>query len=136
MTTAIQVTGLKEFRRGLKTIDRELPKALRVALNDVVQLVVDDARPRVPKRSGRARGSVKARSTQSRARIVGGSARAPYYGWLDFGGRVGRRRSVSRPVLADGRYIYNAYFRHRDEMVPLFEDALVKLCRRAGLEVT
>ena len=136
MTDAVRIEGLREFQRGLKAMDRELPKALRMAFNDAADIVVSDARPRVPSRSGRARGSVKARSTQTQARIVGGGSRAPYYPWLDFGGRVGRRRSVRRPFLADGRYIYNAYFRRRGEFVQGMQEAIIGVARRAGIEIS
>jgi hypothetical protein len=59
----------------------------------------------------------------------------PYYPWLDFGGRVGRSRSVVRPYLKQGRYIYRAYFANRDRFAQLLEDTLVDVARQAGLEV-
>lgn len=138
MTSAVRIEGLRELQRGLKSLDRDLPKALRLAFNDAADIIVDDAKPRVPRLTGRAAGTVKARSTQTAARVTAGGSRAPYYPWLDFGGRVGRRRSVRRPFLKDGRYIYNAYFRRRDsgEFQDALQDALVQVARRAGLGVT
>jgi hypothetical protein len=67
---------------------------------------------------------------------VGGGSKAPYYPWLDFGGRVGRRHATVRPFLEHGRYIYNAYFRSRGEFEKALEGALVDVAERAGLEVT
>jgi hypothetical protein len=135
---AIRIAGLREFSRGLKAIDRDLPKALRIAFNDAANIIVDDTKPNIPVRSGRAQSSVRARSTRTAARIVGGSARAPYYPWLDFGGRVGRRNSVRRPVIADGRYIYPAYFKNRDSgrFQEAMSDAVIDIARQAGIEVT
>jgi hypothetical protein len=135
---AIRVVGLKEFQRNLKKLDHDLPKVLRLALNDVAEVVASDARSLVPRRSGRAAGSVKARSTQTLARVVGGSNRVPYYPWLDFGGRVGRRNSVSRPVIEGGRYLYPAYFRQRDRgrVQDELSRALIQVARQAGIEVT
>src|SRR5690554_1767237 len=104
----IKVQGLKEFRDALKRLDGDLPKALRQAFNRSAELIVNEARPKVPKLTGRARASVKTRSTQKEVRIVGGSKRVPYYPWLDFGGRI---RNAERPFLKNGRYIYDAYFR-------------------------
>src|SRR4051794_11989815 len=86
----IKVEGLKEFQRVLKKVDGDLPKALRMAFNKTAQLVVDDAKPRVPVRSGKAASTVKARSTQASARVVSGGDKAPYFPWLDFGGTVGK----------------------------------------------
>lgn len=132
---AIRVTGLAEFVRDLKRLDADLPKALRVAFNGCADIVVNDARSSIPSRSGKARSSVKARSTQAASRVVGGSKKVPYYPWLDFGGKVGRGRSVSRPFLKHGRYIYNAYFDNRNRYVELLEQSLLDVARQAGVEV-
>lgn len=135
MREPIKISGLREFQRGLKTIDSDLPKALRMALNDAANLIVDDAKPRVPRRSGRAAGSIKARSTRTLARVQGGGNRAVYYPWLDFGGRVGRNKSVRRPFLKDGRYIYAAYDRRKGEFGQKLEANLLDVARKAGLGV-
>jgi hypothetical protein len=132
---AIRVTGLREFQRNLKKLDADLPKALRIAFNGAAEVVVDDARPRVARRSGRAAGTVKARSTQTASRVVGGGNKAPYYPWLDFGGRVGRRRSVSRPFLKSGRYIYDAYFDNRSRYGELLEQGLLEVAASAGVVI-
>ncbi|TCC26723.1 HK97 gp10 family phage protein [Kribbella speibonae] len=135
MAEAIAIDGLSQFVRNLKALDRETPKALRLAFNAAADVVVQDARAGIPTRSGKAKGSVKARSTQTASRIVGGGNRAPYYPWLDFGGRVGRNHSIKRPFLAEGRYIYRAYFDNRAKYVELLEAALIDAASRVGIEV-
>jgi hypothetical protein len=136
MADPIRVEGLAEFRRNLKKLNADLPKALRIALNQAADIVVGDARPRVPRRSGRAAASIKARSTQTAVRVVGGSARVAYYPWLDFGGRVGRNKSVRRAFLKEGRYIYKSYFDNSDEFAEVLQAALLDVARQAGVEVT
>ncbi|MGH3735832.1 MAG: HK97 gp10 family phage protein [Micromonosporaceae bacterium] len=131
----IKVQGLKQFSRDLKRLDSELPKILRIALNEAADVIVDYARPRVPSKSGRARRSVKARSTRTAVRVVGGGTRAPYYPWLDFGGKVGRGRSIDRPFLRDGRYIYEGFFRNRERFHQVLETALIRAARQTGIEV-
>lgn len=135
MSVAVKVEGLREFQRNLKKLDSDLPKALRLALNDAADVVVSDARSLVPRRSGRAAGTIRAKSTQRVARVSEGGSRAPYMPWLDFGGRVGRRNSVIRRVLPEGRYLYRAYFDHRDQFKERLNEALLDVVRRAGLEV-
>jgi hypothetical protein len=135
MPDPIKVEGLREFSQSLKRLDSDMPKVLRLGLNGVADVVVNEARPRVESRSGKARRSVKAKSTRTAVRVAGGGARVPYYPWLDFGGRVGRSRSVVRPYLKQGRYIYRAYFANRDRFAQLLEDTLVDVARQAGLEV-
>jgi hypothetical protein len=135
MTDAVKIEGFKEFRRNLRALDRDLGKAVRLAFNDAADLVVQDARARVPARSGRARGTVRALSTQTFARVSGGGNRAPYYPWLDFGGRVGRRHAVRRPFLKEGRYIYRSFSQNRGRFIEVMQDGLVKVARDAGFEV-
>lgn len=136
MAEGVKVEGLKEFSRSLKALDSELPKALRLGLNDAANVVVKEAKPRVARRSGRAAGTVRAQSTRTLARVSGGGGRAPYYPWLDFGGRVGRRHSVRRPFLPKGRYIYAAYDRRKGEFVDHLRNSLVDVARQAGMEVS
>lgn len=137
MSEAIKVDGLAEFNRNLRKLRSDLPKALRVALNEAADVVVDEARPGIPTRSGRARRSVRKASTRTEVRVRGGGNRAPYYPWLDFGGRVGRGRSVVRPFKKEGRYIYDAYFRKRDsgEFQEVLSKALLGVAASAGVEV-
>lgn len=135
MIEPIQVRGLREFTRSLRQVDAELPKELRKALNVGADLVVSWARPRVPTKTGRARRSVRASSTRTAARVTGGGKRVPYYPWLDFGGRVGRRRSVVRPFERGGRYIYPGYVAQRDEIQDVIADGLISTARRAGFDV-
>lgn len=131
----ITVQGLREFQRSLRQLDAGLPRALRLANNEAAQIVVDWAQPRVASRSGRARRSVRATSGQREAKVTGGGARVPYYPWLDFGGRVGRGGGVRRPFESGGRYIYPGYATNRDEVQRVLVEALLTVCRQAGIGV-
>jgi hypothetical protein len=158
VTGAIRVDGLREFTRNLKRLDSNLPKMVRIALNEAAGLVADDAARLVPRRSGRAARSLRARSTRTEARVTGGGPRAVYYPFLDFGGTVGRGKraavavgrgrrrtadqaarggSVKRPFYADGRYLYPTYYRHRDSgrFQAVLSTALVDVARQAGIGV-
>lgn len=132
----IEVAGLRELRAQLKKADAALPKQIRVALNTASELVIAYARPKVPTRSGRARASLKVRSSQTQARIAAGGTRAPYYPWLDFGGTVGHDDSVKRPFYTEGRYVYPGLRTNRDKITQVMADALTELARGAGFEVT
>lgn len=136
MTEPIRIEGLSQFRAGLKRMDKDLPKGIRIALNGVVDIVVDDARPRIPRQSGRAASSLKSQSTQSKARIKAGGSRAPYFPWLDFGGKTGPGRSVVRPFFKKGRYVWLSFADKRTEITKALEDAMADVARGAGLDVT
>jgi hypothetical protein len=131
----IKISGLAEFNRNLRKLGSDLPKALRLAHNEGAQLIVDYAAPRVPRKSGRAAGSIKARSTRTESRVQGGSKRVPYYPWLDFGGKVGPKRSVHRPFIREGRYLYPALSANYDRFAELLTEKLIEVARQAGVEV-
>lgn len=137
MAEKIQISGLREFQAALKQMDKDLPKQLRVALNEASGLVVDYAGAHMPHKTGRAAASLKARSTQRVARVGLGGRRAPYAPWLDFGGegRI-KGRPSKRPFIKDGRYVYQGLRVKRDEITEVLSKALTDLATGAGLEVT
>jgi hypothetical protein len=137
MTEPIKIDGLAQFTRDLKKLDSDLPKAVRVANNQAADLVVTTARPLVPRRTGKAAGSIRAQSTRTAVRVTEGGPRAPYMPWLDFGGKVGRQHAVKRPFIKEGRYLYPAYRRKRDsgEFQEVMTAALLDVAARAGVEV-
>lgn len=134
MPEVIEIKGIKELNRRLRKMDKDLPKALRLAGNSAADVIVGQAKPLVPRRSGRAAGTIKAASTRTAARISAGGSKAPYYPWLDFGGRVGINKSVSRPFLKEGRFIWKAYADNRRKVEETLEGELVKVAKSAGLD--
>lgn len=137
MTGAIQpirVDGLKEFQRALKDVDGESQKLLRVELNKIADVVVSGASRRVPRRTGRAAASYRAQSGQREAKIIGGSKKVSYVGWLEFGGRIGKDKSVKRPFVQSGRYLWPTVAANRQSLEKALQAALIDLARRAGLE--
>lgn len=135
MIEPIRVDGLDQFVRNLRTLDADAPKALRKAQNGAANIVVEWARPRVPRRSGRAARSIRAASTGKATRVREGGARVPYMPWLDFGGKVGPVRSVSRPFKKQGRYVWAGLAANRDQVERVLAAALVDAARSAGIEV-
>lgn len=131
----VSIEGLVEFRKALRQLDKEAAKGLRVALNEGAELVLGRARPLVPSRSGRARASMKVRSSQTAVRVAVGGQKAPYYPWLDFGGKVGRNDSTARRFYSDGRYLYPSLREVRAEISDVLARSLTDVARRAGLDV-
>lgn len=131
----LQTDGIRELQAALRRADADNPKLLRLAFNAAGEVVIGYARPRMPSRSGRARGSLKSASSQREGRISMGGRKAPHAPWLDFGGKVGRNRSVSRPFIREGRYIYRGLAEKHEEITQVLADQLADVVRRAGLEV-
>lgn len=134
--TKVRVEGLRELRLGLRRMDSGLARQIRLSGNEAAQIVVDTAKPRVPRLTGRAAGSIRVASTQTSVGVREGGSRVPYMAWLDFGGRVGRNRSVYRPFIKEGRYIWSAFRDERELVLSTYSDALANTARNAGLDVT
>lgn len=134
MDLKIGIGGLAQLNRGLRAVDTEAPKQLRIALNSAADLLADTARPEVPSLSGAARRSIVARSTRTAARVAVGGKKAPYYPWLDFGGK-GKKpgRPAARPFIREGRYIYPTLRKIRPQIEAQLQDAISAVIRNAGL---
>lgn len=137
MAEAIRIDGLREFVRNLKKLDSDLPKSLRKGLNTAADIVVDYAKPKVPTLTGRAARSIKTASTASEVRVKAGGKQAPYYPWLDFGGRIRPypRQVKRRPFRKDGRFLYAGLYAERDRIHAAVEAALLDAASAAGVEV-
>ena len=136
MNEVIQVTGLRDLQRALKDFAEGTTRELATAMKTIATRVADDVRGRVPVKSGTAARTVKASGTARGAAIKAGGDRAPYYQWLDFGGKVGRDRSVSRNFIRSGRYIYPSIARHHEETTRLVDDVVRTLAIKAGFETS
>jgi hypothetical protein len=131
----VKIDGLSQFSRNLRKLDNDLPKALRLANNEAGETIASAARAKVPRKTGHAAGTIKTKSTRDQVRIQGGSKRYSYYPWLDFGGRTGRKRSVHRPFISQGRYIYPALGANYDQFEKLLTEKFLEVAKQAGVEV-
>lgn len=131
----IRIDGLRETQRAFRDLGPGAAKALRLVLNDAADVVVDEAQRDVEVASGRARKSIRATSSQTTAKVTGGGARAPYYPWLDFGGKVGPHKSVRRPFRKGGRYLYPGFTRRRAYIMSGLDLGLADAVDAAGLEM-
>lgn len=130
----LKTKGVGALVAELAMAERLAPELAETVPALIAADVAKDARRRVPTRSGRAAGTVRATRTAMGAAVSGGGSTAPYYGWLDYGGKVGRRRSVSRPYRAEGRYIYAAYRSLSGTITPLMEREVGRMLDKAGLD--
>lgn len=127
---AIKIRGVREIQAALRQLDGESQKLLRLAFNEAATPIVRTTErnmPTGPSVRGHAKNSVKASSGQREGRIRHGGAKYPYAPWLDFGGAVGRKKSVRRKFIRSGRYLYPAFWKHRDEVQEAAENALAEI---------
>jgi hypothetical protein len=136
----VHIDGLKDIQAKLRSLDPALAKELKDVNLSVADMVADIARAKVPVgKTGRARASVKAKGEQRFAVVKGGGAKAPYYGFLDFGNKVhhgagvGRGDSAPRRFVPGGRFIYPTVGTHRSKIVNEYVIMLGQLLDKAGL---
>ena len=134
----VKIEGLREFRAAVDNTQSGTKKEVRLVLNEAANVVVTDSKPVVAANTGAASKSIRAASTQSKSRVRAGGAKAPYYPWLDFGGKVGKYRQVDRSYNQDGRYIYPTYRQKRDsgEFQETMLEAMEALATKHGLDVS
>ena len=131
----LQITGLNDLRKTLKAAGEGAEKEIRPALNEAAAIIVRVAQPRIPVMTGAARKSVRVSSTGNKVRVTAGGTRAPHFPWLDYGGKVGRNKTVSRPFIRHGRYIYPAYAAQYTNIMRMIEKRITEVIERNGLDV-
>lgn len=136
MDGKIKIDGLTQLSKALRKVDSEAPKQLRLVGNQAANLLIDKTRPKIPRVSGAAAGSLKAKSTRTSTRVQIGGTRARYYPWLDFGGE-GRiaGRPVHRQFIREGRYLYPTLDQERSAITDLLQTGIVAVAQGAGLDV-
>jgi hypothetical protein len=135
MALKIEIGGLTKLSRALRAVDKEAPKQLRLTFNDSAALLIDRTRPKIPAITGAARRSLVARSTRTAARVAVGGKKAPYYPWLDFGGK-GKKpgRPAQRDFFREGRYVYPTLRQIRPEIESMLQDSIRAVIDNVGLE--
>lgn len=137
---SVKVTGLAQLNRAFKMTDTELPKHMKAELLVVSTNVAEKVRGRVPRgKTGKAAGSVKARSTSSGASVVAGGQAAKYWPWLDWGGSTKRWPSgaIKRPFIkGDGRYLYKTIVEEGTNIKEAVDTAVKKVAEEAGFTTT
>lgn len=132
MSSPIEIEHLSELQGAIRRAQQDLPKALELFLASAAKITEQDASGLVPRGpSGAARASLRADGP----RVTGGGSRAPYFGWLEFGGKTGIKRSVERRFVPGGRYIWPAFDANRKMLLGMLDSDVADTVRRAGLEV-
>lgn len=156
----IKSEGLNELRKALAAYPDEFVPIAQRKLLGVAEIAAAAAARRLPKgntyrvvkdrngktrrrereRTGDAASSILVRkSGKANVVIQGGNNRdAPYFGWLDFGGKIrpqgNKAAPIVRPVAPKGRYIYPAAADNADRMNKAMDEAANDVTRRLGLD--
>jgi len=136
MAIRVDVDGIPHVEACLAALSAAADRELDDSCTDAAQAVATRTRtliPIGPVAMGHARSSVEVENRKGTgAAVTEGGPRFPYMGWLDFGGRVGRRHSVSRQWIKGGRYLFRAYAAHKPEIELGMHANLREACRESG----
>ena len=105
------------------------------------QLVAQDARARMPTRTGAMRGSVTIQAQGDGAQVREGGGGVPYMGWMEYGGNRRKRRArvrrvasyggtghLERAYAAEGRYLPIALEAKEGAVVQEYDRRLGSVC--------
>jgi hypothetical protein len=138
-SSRVEIPGLADLRRDLKEMPKDVQKVLPQEFKRVAEKVVDDARSRMPQKSGDAAAGVIAKATSTGPSIV--EKREPaYLRWLDFGSYepvTGNPRKVgpwhgSGVGPKGGRFVYPAVKENMRGIYKACLTAVDKAAERAG----
>jgi hypothetical protein len=133
---SVKITGLGELRTALRAMGGNLDKAMGAELYKIATEVAIATQMAMPEITGHARGTVRPFVVRGGARVSEGTGESDdYVGWLDFGGHVGLHRSISRPVIKTGRYLYAQGLKLRPQTIMALDKAIDNAAKAAGLAV-
>lgn len=131
----VRVRGVRELSAALRRVSTDAAKEMKLGFKDIAEDVAQTVRGRVPRRTGRAASSVKARGSARGGSIAFGGSAAPHYPWLDFGGNVGPDRRIHRPFIREGRYVFPTIREKGTDIRTRTEELVEKVAKRAGFDV-
>lgn len=101
----VKARGLDGFMHEMEVAEERLTEGVRDLMGDLSKEAASDARDnaRRGKKSGDAMNSIRAMGP-----VVRAGDDIPYYGFADFGGRVGKDRSIVRTYIKGGRWLFPA----------------------------
>ena len=99
----VNVRGLDGFRRDIEVAENRLVDGIHTLTSELADDTATSARRKADreKKSGDAMRSIRAAGP-----VVTAGVGVVYYGFADFGGRVGEGRRIYRKYIKGGRYLY------------------------------
>ncbi len=134
---SIRLEGADELRRVLKSIgDTGLLNALATANENAAEIVVDDANPQVPMRTGALKNSMRASGTSRSGRAIAGSSAIPYAAAIHWGrkrGNVGRPpgNRMGRNPIVRRAFLWDAAQRTVPRIEPEYRNEIMQIIDRA-----
>jgi hypothetical protein len=130
----VKVADLNKFTRKLKQYEGAV-EDMKAAHKSAADLVAATARPLIPTRTGRLKGTLRTGASQRGGRVAAGKKAVPYAGPIHFGwpNRPNSAKGWRGGPIRPNPFIYDALDRRRAEVVGQFERYLRDAQRRYDL---
>jgi hypothetical protein len=124
----ITVDGYKELRRDLRAVGQHGIDMLKAANKKAAGIVADDARPKIPYRTGTLVGTLRFSGTQRGGYVRMGSKAVPYAGPIHFGwpGRPNVTKGWRGGPIRPNPFLYDAADRRVDDVIDVYEQFLAR----------
>lgn len=122
----IELQGYRQLRRDMKNLGDEAVAGLKQVNKDAADLVADTARPDVPVRSGRLKGTLRTTGTLRGGVVRIGRKAVPYAGPVHFGwpSRPNPAKGQRGGPIAPNPFLYEAMDQRIPEVLALYSKYL------------
>lgn len=134
--SSIEVQGVKVLIQRLRKMDDGTVAELKRVYVQSATVVLRNAMPRVPVRTGRLKQTLRVSGTTRGGSVkAGGKRAAPYAGPVHFGwpNRPNQAKDQQGGPIQPNPFLYSALDNRRDEVERVFLNGILKVARRAGL---
>lgn len=128
----MKVAGVSQFDSGIQRLKDGMPEVIKQVNLSAANLTIKAAKPLVPTKSGKSAASLRAYLTGQSGIAEGGST-VSHYRWLELGGRSGRKLSIMRSIVSDGRYIHPGYVKQQAAIQAVMDQTLNAKVKNVGL---
>ena len=136
----IQLEGYRQLRRDMKRLGDEAVAGLKQVNKDAADLVADTARPDIPVRSGRLKGTLRTTGTVRGGVVRLGRKAVPYAGPVHFGwpNRPNPAKGQRGGPIRPNPFLYEATDKRIPEVLALYSKYLegLPMSRQIGYRTT
>lgn len=134
--SSIEVQGVKVLIQRLRKMDDGTVAELKRVYVQSATVVLRNAMPRVPVRTGRLKQTLRVSGTTRGGSVkAGGKRAAPYAGPVHFGwpNRPNQAKDQQGGPIQPNPFLYSALDDRRQEVELMFALGVMKVARKAGL---
>ena len=140
MRPQLELVGYRQLKKELRQLGDEAVASLKQTNKEAADLVADTARPDIPVRSGRLKGTLRTTGTMRGGVVRMGRKAVPYAGPIHFGwpNRPNQAKGWRGGPIAPNPFLYEAMDERVQDVMDLYSKYLESLptSRKLGYRTT